>query len=217
MGLEVGALLTDACQCALVTLPDVGDGGLGALLALAGRCQLIALLGDLCDHLLHASLDLGHAGLLLLDLALEVGHPADDVLVLVGDPLHERGPLEEVVEPFGFEHDGDDVGRVLLVALHQPLGQRLAPGLQLLLELLEVALEALELIAELVQLLRADIEPALDRGLLLLQPVDLVLEAGDSVTQIGDLSAEVALLRTVLGELCLRLADAAGKVARTQT
>jgi hypothetical protein len=80
-----------------------------------------------------------------------------------------------------------------------------------------VALEALQLIAELVQLLRADVQPALDRGLLLLQPVDLVLEAGDAVAEVGDLAPEIALLSAVLRQLGLRLADAARKVARTET
>ena len=42
----------------------------------------------------------------------------------VGDALHELGALEQVGEAVGLEHDGDDVGRVGLVELDEPLGER---------------------------------------------------------------------------------------------
>jgi len=57
-------------------------------------------------------------------LVLVHTHPVDNPLVLLGDPLHELGPLEEIGETVGLQDHGHDIGLIGLVALHQTVGKR---------------------------------------------------------------------------------------------
>ena len=50
---------------------------------------------------------------------------ADDVEVLLSDPLHERQPVQQILEAGGAEHHADDVGRVGLVGGDELLREHL--------------------------------------------------------------------------------------------
>ena len=57
---------------------------------------------------------------------LGVGDDLHDLRVLAGDPGHELGAREQVLEAVGVEHHADEVGLVGLVEVQQALGQRAA-------------------------------------------------------------------------------------------
>ena len=94
--------------------PGVDEALLGA------RDLVAALLDDRGDALL-ADLELVQARRGGRRVGLGVVHELDDLLVLLGDALHELAALEQLGEALGGHDHGDDVGLVGLVELDEPL------------------------------------------------------------------------------------------------
>ena len=100
-------------------------------------------------------------------------HLADDLSVLVADPLGERQALEQIVEARRIQDDGDDVRRGCLIAADQLLGEGvLIPALDRL-QRGQPGPRGRQLVAELQKLGALGVEIGLGA-------VDLILERGDA-------------------------------------
>ena len=86
---------------------------------------------------------------LIAGAVAQAPHEPGDLAVLVGDSVEELGALEQVGEAVGLEHHREHVGRVGLVDLDEPVGERAARRG-------EPPLEALGAVA-------CDLEPVADR------------------------------------------------------
>src|SRR4051794_6103614 len=75
---------------------------------------------------------------------LERAHARDDLVVLVGDPVEELGPLEQVCKAVRLEHDGQGIGLAVLVHLDEALRQRLLGPAQIDLQPRQPVLRLLE-------------------------------------------------------------------------
>ena len=112
-------------------------------------------------------------------LHLGVAHAVDDPGVLRRGPLEELGALEQVGEAVGLEHDGHHVGRVLLVHLHEPVGELHARLRQPPAQPREAQALAPQVLLDLRELGALGVEVGLEPHLLGLQHRDVGLQAAD--------------------------------------
>ncbi len=113
----------------------------------------------------------------------------------------ELGALEQVGEAVGLEHDGHDVGRVLLVDLHEPVGELHARLRQTPLQPREAQALAAQILLDLRQLGALGVEVRLQPHLLGLQHRDVGLQAADLAREGADLRGQHALAALVLLDL----------------
>ena len=156
---------------------------------------------DRRGHLLGAPLEpveaLGEGRGLRLGLA----HALDDAGVLRGHALHELGPLEQVGEAVGLEHDGHDVGLVGLVELDEPPGERDLGLRQPRPQLGEPQARAPQLLLDPGELLALRGEVGLEPHLLGLQHGDVALQGADPLADGADVGRQHALLAAALLDL----------------
>ena len=175
----------------------------------SGRAREDALGGELL-----LLLEVGELDGLVLRLVAQPAHAVGDLAVLVRDPLEELGALEQVAEAVGLQDHGDDVGRVGLVDLDEPVGQHVARGGELATEPLEAVARLLEPVADLEQLRLLAVQVRLHAREPALRGRDLALHGVDAGAEALDRRAEYALLRLVPLDLVALLLDARGQRSR---
>ena len=121
VALQLLALGAHGAQRARLVRARAGEADPRVDEALLGARDLVAALLDDRGEPLLAALELVQALGRRRRVGLGVAHDLDDVLVLLGDALHELAALEQVGEALGGHDHGDDVGLVGLVELDEAL------------------------------------------------------------------------------------------------
>ena len=179
---------------ALEVLPVVAGGDERLVLVGAHALELLAPVDepvlDVDDLLVAARDERGDLALAVLEpvepalgghrLGLRAPDAVDDPRVLLGDALHELGPLQHVREAVGLEDHRHDVGLVGLVALDQPVAQRRARLGQARAQLDEADALLAQLVLEPGELVALAREVGLDPDLARLQRGDVALERVDA-------------------------------------
>ncbi len=128
----------------------------------ADRRDLVALREDLVGERAITLLERGETFRLAEDLGARGARRADDLRVLVADPLHEVDLLQQIFESVGVEDHADEVGRAVLVGRDEVGCERVARLLEAVLELHEPVAGGDQLILDLPQLGLAGGEFGLD-------------------------------------------------------
>jgi hypothetical protein len=134
-------------------------------------------------------------GLLLLAHIVASGlEPADQILVVVQEILHQAHPRHQVFEVRGGEHHIDVAQFVGLVAPHDALPEVLLLELESRLRLLQLQTFRVQLLAQQVQLALRHHQLLLDQLYPAAQLSELCVDASEGGVQSSDLAVEAALL-----------------------
>ena len=198
---------------------EPGDGRPLGRKAGARLRELISLRNDFLGDRLLANLEAPETGGLRGDGAACGADLADDVEVLVADPLHEGQPVEQILEAGGAEHDGDDVRRGGLVAPDELLCEHLL-GVRLeRLEMAETGAGGAQLEAQLVELGALCVDVGLDAAKPPRQDRDAGIEPGNAAGGGAHRPLERGDVSLAGGDPLLKLTGACGPSggqARTQ-